>query len=313
MTHAQTHVVLGAGALGRATAAALAKAGKPTVLVNRSGKHPDAPSGVTMAAGDLSAPASLAAIVKDAEAIYFCVQPPYHRWAEEFPPLQNAAIALATQAGARLIVGDNLYGYGPVRAPMTETMPLRPNTRKGAVRAAMHERFMEAHQSGAVQVAVARASDFFGPFVTNSAVGGRAFTAIVAGKAADYFGDADTRHSYTFVEDFGAAMAILGDDPRALGEVWHVPNAPAVTTRQFFALAFRHAEHKPKLRRLGDLQLSVLGAIIPAVKELREMQYEFDAPFLVDHTKFAATFGDIATPLEAAIARTVAWTKTRAR
>jgi len=303
------HVVLGAGPLGRATATALVNAGHATVLVNRSGVLAQAPAGVTLAAGDLSAPQTLAPVLQGAEAVYFCAQPAYHRWPQEFPALQDAAIKLASTAGARLVVAENLYGYGAVDRPMTEDMPLRPNTRKGRVRASMHEALMLAHRAGDVQVAVGRASDFFGPHVDGSAVGARAFNAIVAGKAIEVFGDVDALHSYSFVEDFGAALAVLGSDPRAPGEVWHVPNAAAVSTRRFMEIACALAERPIKLRRVGAAEMSLLGMVIPPVREMIEMQYEFEAPFVVDHRKFAETFGDISTPLEAALARTLEWTR----
>ncbi len=43
-----------------------------------------------------------------------------------------------------------------------------------------------------------------------------------------------------------------------------------------------------------------------------EMTYQFDQPFLLDTSKYAATFGDSGTPLPEAIATTVAWFQTRA-
>jgi nucleoside-diphosphate-sugar epimerase len=37
------------------------------------------------------------------------------------------------------------------------------------------------------------------------------------------------------------------------------------------------------------------------------MLYEFEEPFVVDHSAFARAFGDHATPLREAIGRTVRW------
>jgi nucleoside-diphosphate-sugar epimerase len=305
------HVVLGAGALGRATAAALHSAGHRTTIVSRSGVVAQAPEGVTVAAGDIRSRSAMAAALAGAAAIYFCAQPPYHRWPQEFPSLHESAIDVAAQVGARLVVAENLYGYGAVDRAMTEDLPLQPNTRKGRVRTLMHQSLMRAHQDGRVEVAVARGSDFFGPFVDGSAVGARLFQAVIAGKAALYTGAPDARHSYTFVEDFGAALARLGTEPRAAGQVWHVPNAPAVSTRQFLDLAFKLAERRAVVRRFGAMEMQMVGMFIPAVQEMIEMQYEFEAPFVVDHSKFAGAFGDISTPLEAALARTIEWTKAR--
>jgi hypothetical protein len=41
------------------------------------------------------------------------------------------------------------------------------------------------------------------------------------------------------------------------------------------------------------------------------MAYEFDEPFILDTTRYQATFGAAGTPLAAAVATTVAWYRTR--
>ena len=307
------HVVIGAGPLGRATANALAQMGNQVKMVNRSGSVVEPPAGVTMVAGDLGNLPSLLPIVKGAASMYFCAQPPYHRWAKEFPALQDAAIVLAEEAGASLIVAENLYGYGAVSAPMTEDMPMNPNSRKGLVRATMHESLMTAHRAGRVQAAVARGSDFFGPYVDGSAAGTRAFKAIVANKAVEYSGNLDASHSYTFVEDFGKALAILGTHPAGLGEVWHVPNAPTMTSRAFFELAFKRASGQAKFRKVSVMEMKMLGLFIPPLREMVEMVYEFEKPFIVDHSKFKQAFGDISTPSARALDETIAWTMVGSR
>lgn len=303
------HVVMGTGPLGRATAVALLKMGKAVMMVNRSSNLASAPAGVEIAAGNLNDPDKMLHITKNCSAIYFCAQPAYHRWPEEFPALQNGAIKLAIESRCKLIVAENLYGYGPVTVAMTEDMPLKPNTRKGVVRAQMHETLMQAHRSGRVKVAVARGSDFFGPFVDGSAAGSRAFRAIVAGKTVELSGNADLPHSYTYVKDFGTALATLGTDDRAIGQVWHVPNTPTVTTREFFDHAFRCAKQTSKFRKVSTFEMRLLGLFIPPVREMIEMNYEFEAPFVVDHSKYERTFGNIATPLAVALEQTVEWTR----
>lgn len=305
----QVHAVLGTGPLGRATATALRKAGHSVVLVNRSGKMIDAPDGVCVVAGDLGRPAALVTALEGAVALHFCVQPPYHLWPREFPVLQVYAVQLAVDLGARLVVAENLDGYGVVDGPITEDLPLTAMTRTGRVRAVMHETLMRTHAKGRVDVAVARSSDFFGPYVEGSAVGARAFKAVVSGGSVEYFGDLDTLHSYTFVENFGTAMATLGSDIRSSGAVWHVPNGPAVSSRAFFDMAFGFSDKKPRYRKLGEFEMRASGLFVPALREMIEMTYEFERPFVVDDSRFKAVFGDTSTPLPDALRRTVAWTQ----
>lgn len=301
------HVILGTGPLARATALALLSRQLRVRLVNTSGRMLDLPKGATIVAADLLDLDAGAAALEGAKAVYFCAQPPYHLWVEKFLPLQAAAMAATRKVGARFIVAENLYGYGPANGPMREDMPLRPNTRKGEVRALMHQALMAEHAAGNLAVAVARASDFFGPHVDGSAVGSRAMLAVAAGKAVEVMGNPDILHAYTFVSDFGEAMAILGTHDRALGEVWHVPNAPAVTTRRFFELAFAVAGTGPaRLRQFSRLEMRLIGLFVPPVRESIEMLYEFEQPFEVDHSKFAAAFGDHATPIQSALEQTLA-------
>lgn len=303
------HLVIGAGPLGRATAIALQRMGHSVILTNRSGRLKNAPQNITLMAADISSSNMGSQRFEGVEVIYFCAQPPYHRWQEEFPALQAAVIKLASDVGARLVVAENLYGYGPVNQIMTEEFPLQPTTRKGRVRAVMHDSLMKAHRAGKVKVAVARGSDFFGPFVEGSTVGSRVFQAVIAGKPAEVYGDPDTLHHYTFVEDFGLAMAMLGNEPRALGEVWHVPNASAVSTRTFLELAFKLAGQNANFKKLGAFQLGVAGLFIPAAREMVEMLYEFEKSFVVDDQKFVNRFGNIATSLELSLMQTIEWTR----
>lgn len=46
--------------------------------------------------------------------IYNCVNPAYHRWATDWPPIAAALLDAAERADALLVTMGNLYGYGPV-------------------------------------------------------------------------------------------------------------------------------------------------------------------------------------------------------
>ena len=57
---------------------------------------------------------------------------------EEFPPLQRGVLAGAERAGARLVVLDNLYAYGPPDGRrLDEAIAANPTSAKAATRAAM--------------------------------------------------------------------------------------------------------------------------------------------------------------------------------
>jgi nucleoside-diphosphate-sugar epimerase len=170
----------------------------------------------------------------------------------------------------------------------------------------MHRTLREAHDAGRIDMAVARGADFFGPGVTQAALGADAFRAILAGGPAWVLGNPDLPHSYTYVPDFGTPMAILGTDPRASGEVFHVPNAPVTTTRAMIAEAAKLAGRKLRVRAIAPWQLRLASVAVPLLREMTELTYQATRPFVADHAKFVRTFGDIATARAQALATTLA-------
>ena len=300
-----SHVVLGAGPVGRAVVAALAARGIEPVVLTRSAT---AVPGAVSRRADLADPAQATAAMAGARVVFQCASPAYHRWPAEFPPLQARAVDAAAAAGALLVVAENLYGYGPVTGPLTQDLPLAASTRKGTVRARMWRDLLAAHEAGRLRVVAGRASDFFGPGVVGSAVGERFFRAVVHGKAAEVMGDPGRLHTYTYIADFGEALVRLSEQPGSWGQAWHVPSAPAVSTRQFAEMAAAVAGTQARLRRLARWQLALIGTFVPAIREMPEMLYEFEQDWVVDHAAYTALAGDHATPLEAAIRATVAAT-----
>ena len=61
------------------------------------------------------------------------------------------------------------------------------------------------------------------------------------------------------------------------------------------------------MQRAPRVLFQVLGLFDPAMREMVEMLYEFEKPFVLDHSAFAQAFGEDATPLREAIRRTVRW------
>jgi len=307
MSHPQ-HIVLGAGTIGTTIAEQLAAAGEPVRLVSRSGHSPGI-AGVEAVAADLTNPVAVRAAAAGAHVAYFACQPAYTDWPKGFPPLAEGVLGGLAGTGTRLAVVDNLYMYGPTGGrPITEELPHAATTRKGIARAQLAERFMAAHRAGDVPVVIARASDYFGPRGVTSSVGDRFFPPILAGKSVQVFGDADTPHAFTFVPDFARTLIELGRRDEALGEAWHVPTAPAVSQRRFAEMAAAAAGvPAPKLSRMTKPMLRLAGLFVPAAREIIEMAYEFEEPFLLDCSKIERAFGLQPTPLDEALVETVAW------
>lgn len=303
----ELHVIFGTGPIGNAVMNELLKRGKRVRMINRSGKT-HLPDGVEIMKGDAADPIFTREASKGATVIYNCTNPPYTKWPELFPALQAGVLTGARAAGAKLVVMENLYMYGETHGkPMTEDMPYAAKTRKGLTRAKMAQDLLDAHKRGDVRVAIGRASDFFGSGVMDSAVGERLFYPALEGKTYQCLGKPDLLHTYSYVPDIGKGLVILGEHDVALGQVWHLPSAKAVTTRQFAAMIYAETGHPLHIQAAPRLLIQGMGLFMPMMRELAEMIYEFEEPFVVDHSKFAKAFGDYATPLADAIGTTVKW------
>jgi nucleoside-diphosphate-sugar epimerase len=298
------HVVAGAGPVGRAVVAALVARGITPTVVTRSGRAVD---GGAPQAADLADPRSARAALATADVVYQCAQPAYHRWPQEFPGLQHSIMEASAAAGALLVVVDNLYAYGPVAGHLHEALPAAATTRKGRVRAAMWAELTAAHAAGQLHVAAARASDFVGAGVEGSAFGDRFFPPLLAGRGAEIVGNGEALHSVTNVADLAEAMVRLAAAPDTWGRAWHVPNAPACTIRELVTRAARIAGVADDVRLVAPWKLRLAGLFVPGAREMVEMLYEFDHDFVVDHSAYAARFGDHATPLDDSLRASIDW------
>jgi nucleoside-diphosphate-sugar epimerase len=308
MTTAPRHVIFGTGAIGLATLDALRRRGDTARMVNRSGSA-RVPGDVEVVGGDARNPAFTTEVARGAEVVYQTLNPPYAEWSAQFPLLQAGVLAAAEAAGARLVSMENVYMYGrPDGRVLTEDLAYDAHTTKGQLRGRMSRELLAAHDAGRVEVAIGRASDYFGPRGGGqSNLGDRVFPAALAGKNATVLGDPDQPHTYTYVPDIGEGLAALGEHPYATGQVWHLPNDPETrTTRELVDMVYRQAgQQGGKLRRLPPVLLRALGLINPTMRELVEMQYQFEEPFVVDTSKISNKLGVQATPVDEALNATL--------
>lgn len=290
-----THLVVGAGEVGWAVATVLADAGADVVLASRSGRGP-ADDRIRLVRADASSVASLASVVPDAVVIYNCVNPEYHRWSTDWPPMAAAFIAYAEQTGAVLATVSNLYGYGPVDVPMTEDMPLAATGTKGHIRAQMWQDAQSAHNAGRIRCTEVRGSDYICPG-PQSQLGDRVMPRVLAGKGVQLLGDVDQPHTWTATRDVARTLVTVAADERGWGRAWHVPSNPARTQRQAVEdLAAAAGVPPVKVSSLPSALLRLLGLFQPAIRELKETDYQRQRPYLLDDSVARHTFGLQPTP-----------------
>jgi nucleoside-diphosphate-sugar epimerase len=307
MSRGDLHVVFGAAALGQAVMRQLVARGRAVRMVSRGGRLA-APAGVEVVRADASDPAAATAAARGAAVIYHTAAPDYTKWAELYPPIQRGVMAAAAATGARLVSAESVYGYGPVDGPMTEDLPYAPSTRKGKLRVEMSELLLGAHRRGELRAAIGRAPDFYGPQATTTTIyGERVFYPALAGKKVSVMGKLDHPHTFIYVDDFARGLVTLGEHESAMGQAWHLPCAPTLTQRQLLELIFREAGHPPRLGESPSWVFKVFGAFVPIMRELAELLYQWERPYLFSHAKFERAFGAEVTPHERAVHETVAW------
>lgn len=306
-------MILGAGPVGVTLLERLVERGEAVRLVTRK-RDVSVPPGVEHMTADVAQLDEARRACAGAAVVFGCVGVGYPDWLERWPPLMEGMLAGAEAAGARFVFMDNLYMYGPVSGPLHEALPLTNYGVKPALRAHLTRVWHAAHTSGSVQAVALRASDFYGPHVTRSMLGEQVFGRAMTGRSAFLVGDSDQPHSVSYVPDVVRALITLADAPEAaMGQAWHVPNAPTVTVRELVSLIYRELVLKPRLIALPESLMWAAGLFNADLREVREMMYEWTAPHVVDHTKFGQAFWSDPTPLDVGIRATLDWYRGRTR
>jgi len=306
------HVVFGAtGAIGGAVVDELLRKGRRVRAVSRGGRAPAGAEGVAADAADTPQAAAAAA---GAAVVYHCANPPYTKWPELFPALTRSILGAAESCGGKLVFSDNLYAYGPVDGPLREDLPAIAHGRKGRVRVEMAAELLGAHRLGRARVVIGRASDYYGPRGTGSTAGETVFGRILAGNKPQWPGRLDQPHTFHFLPDIARGLLVLADRPEADGQVWHLPAAGPLTAQKFFDMIAEAAGQPVPVHAsvASPAVLAVAGVFSPLLREIRETAYQFRAPFVIDASKFEATFGGLEpTPHRDAVQLTVAWYRSR--
>jgi nucleoside-diphosphate-sugar epimerase len=296
----QLAVIIGFGAVGRATAAALLARGDNIRIAQRS-RPTDLPPGAAWRTCDVLDAASVRHAIDGAGQVVLAVGFTYDRkvWRAVWNLTMTHVIEACAATGARLVFVDNLYQLGPQTEPRREDMALTTKGAKPAILTAMTRIWTEAAAAGRVRVAVLRCTDFYGPDVPVSHIGSTALGALAQGKAAVLLAPPDTPHDFAYVPDIARAVITLLDAPDdAYGQVWNMPCAPTRTPRQILRLGAQALGVKPKITAIPLWLLPILGLFVPFMREVDDVRFTWDRPYEVDGTKFTRRFGFEVTPYE---------------
>ena len=299
------HVIVGKGPVGTTTAEELVRQGHEVRILSRSGGV--SADGIEHRQVDAADADAVTAATSGAAALYNAVNPAYHRWATDWPPVAAALLTTAERTGAVLVTMSNLYGYGRPSGPMTPQSPLSATDVKGRVRNRMWADALAAHESGRVRVTEARAADFVGPQVpAEHSHLNRQLPALRKGRRAWVVGDPDAARTWAYLPDVAATLATLGTDERALGRAWHVPSAAPRSQREALGdlAAAMHVAPVP-VSGIPWPVLRAVGLVVPVMAEVVAIRHQFDQPYVIDARETVETFGIEPTPWNEALAATV--------
>ena len=233
--------------------------------------------------------------VKGSEVVYLTVGFPYRLkiWQERWPATMRNVIDSCKKHNARLVFFDNVYMYDrDYLQHMTEETPVRPTSKKGAIRQQIADMLMNEVKHGNLTALIARAADFTNG--RSSVLHQLVTDNLLKGKKANWLVNANKVHNFTFVSDAAKGTAILGNTPDAFNQVWHLPtDATKLTGRQWIELLAAELNTKPRYSILSKAMLGLLGIFMPVLKEIKEMAYQYDRDYFFDSSKFNQRFSYI--------------------
>jgi nucleoside-diphosphate-sugar epimerase len=299
------HLIVGAGPVGRHVAQLLAARGSEVTVATRSGTDTGI-DGVTHLKLDASDADALSAAAEGVSVIYNCANPAdYTTWEEFWPPLAAAFLAAAERSGAVYAITGNLYPYGPVDKPMTEDMPDAATDHKGRLRATMWADAKALHDAGRIRTVEVRGSDYVGTGVGGNGHITRQMPGALEGKRAWVLNRKDVPHTFTDVLDTARLLIAAAEDESALGRTWHVPSNPPRTQEQAINEVLSSVG-KPSVK-VSAVPMPVFAAmakVVPLMRELRQLSYQWTAPYVLDDSAAREHFGMEPTPWDEVCRRT---------
>lgn len=292
----ELHVVLGgSGAIGQAVIKALQDKNKTVLVVERS----KIVEGAETILANLLNEADTEKAVKGASHVYICVGLPYSSdvWQRDWPKLMQSVINACAANNAKLIFFDNIYMYGPapLSVPFDERSEQQPSTHKGRTRKATSDLLLSAHESGKVKALIGRSADFYGPNAVNSPFYISFLERIIKNKNPQVLGKKGVLHTYAYSLDNGRALVELALDDSAYGQVWHLSVGEPITIDDALTIINSVMHSSFKASYLPRPLLGLLSLFIPPIKEVKEMLYQFDNPYIMSDKKFRTNYPNFQT------------------
>lgn len=285
--------ILGAGgSIATDLAKELAAHSKDIRLVSRNPKKVNETDELFVC--DLTDGSKVLQAVEGSEIVYLTAGFPYKTkvWQHTWPLVMQNTIDACKKHHSKLVFIDNMYMYDPIKLSfMTEDTPIKPSSKKGKVRQEIAAMLMHEVKAGNLKALIARSADFYGPGINNSLLLEVVFKNLQKGKKANWFCSVDKKHSFTYTPDAAKAMAILGNDDKSYGQVWHLPTAKNPMTGKEWIEAFATEMNAgPGYMVIGKTMIKFMGLFSSIMKEFSEMLYQYDREYVFDSSKFEEAY-----------------------
>lgn len=300
--------ILGAGgAIGIELAKALTTYTTDIRLVSRNPKKVNLKD--ELFAADLTNREDVFKAIAGSEIVYVTVGFAYNIkvWQKLWPPLIKNVIDACIQHNAKMVFFDNIYAIGGDYVKhITEESPISPCSKKGEVRAEVDKIILDAIENRKLNAIIARSADFFSEVKATSMSMNLIYDNLIKGKKAQWLCDAKKIHNMSYTPDLANGTAILGNTPDAYNQIWNLPtDSEKITGEGWVNLFAKEMNVSNKYQVLPNWLLKILGIFIPIMKELPEMNYQYDRDYFFDSSKFNKRFNYTPTKNAIAVKQTV--------
>ena len=300
--------ILGAGgAIGIELAKALTTYTTDIRLVSRNPKKVN-PNDELFSA-DLTNREEVFKAIEGSEIVYVTVGFAYNTkiWQKLWPPFIKNVIDACIQHHTKMVFFDNIYAIGGDNVKhITEGSPISPCSKKGEVRAEVDKLILNAIEHRQLNAIIARSADFFSEVKASSMAMNLIYDNLIKGKKAQWMCDVKKVHSMSYTPDLAKGTAILGNTPDAYNQIWNLPtDSEKITGEGWINLFAKEMNTTNKYQVLPNWLIKILGWFIPIMKELPEMNYQYDRDYFFDSSKFNKRFNYTPTKNAIAVKQTV--------
>jgi len=160
---------------------------------------------------------------------------------------------------------------------------------------------MDEVKAGNIKASIARAADFYGTENKNSFVDMMVLANYAKGAKAQWLGDMEKLHNFSYIPDMGKGVYLLGQNPESDNQIWHMPTAQPLTGKQFIDIAAKIYKVEPKVFAINKFMLWSYGLFNKVVMSTVEMYYQYNHDYVFDSSKFEKAFNIKPTNYEVGI------------